>query len=78
MSMLATCPIGLSIVGGLIDMSFWPDRPYNDLPPLPPREDVETKAMLKACISARAALAELRVSGQLIPNQAVLINWGCG
>nr|WP_272214564.1 Fic family protein [Marinicella sp. W31]MDC2880188.1 Fic family protein [Marinicella sp. W31] len=30
--------------------------------------------MLKACISARAALAELRVSGQLIPNQSVLIN----
>ncbi|MCV3242074.1 hypothetical protein OHD58_19430 [Mesorhizobium sp. ZC-5] len=30
--------------------------------------------MLKACIAARAALAELRVSGQLIPNQAVLVN----
>jgi Fic family protein len=55
-------------------MSFRPDRPYNDLPPLPPREDVETKTVLKACIAARAALAELRVSGQLIPNQAVLIN----
>ena len=55
-------------------MPFRPDRPYNDLPPLPPREDVETKAVLKACIAARAALAELRVSGQLIPNQAVLIN----
>ena len=55
-------------------MPFRPDRAYNDLPPLPPREDVETKAVLKACIAARAALAELRVSGQLIPNQAVLIN----
>lgn len=55
-------------------MPFRPDRPYNDLPPLSPREDVETKAVLKACIEARAALAELRVSGQLIPNQAVLIN----
>lgn len=31
-------------------------------------------AVLKRCIAARAALAELRVSGQLIPNQAVLIN----
>ncbi|WP_352965773.1 Fic/DOC family N-terminal domain-containing protein [Mesorhizobium sp. M1393] len=30
--------------------------------------------VLKACIAAHAALAELRVSGQLIPNQAVLIN----
>jgi len=64
----------MSIEQGLIDMSFRPDRPYNDLPPLPPRQDVETKAVLKACIEARAALAELRISGQLIPNQAVLIN----
>lgn len=55
-------------------MPFQPNRPYNDLPILPPYKDVETKAVLKACIAARAALAELRVSGQLIPNQAVLIN----
>ena len=55
-------------------MPFRPDRPYNDLPALPPKEDVETKAVLKACIAARAALAELKVSGELIPNQSVLIN----
>jgi Fic family protein len=55
-------------------MPFRPDRPYNDLPPLPPQDDVETKAVLKACIAARAALAELRISGHLIPNQSVLIN----
>lgn len=30
--------------------------------------------VVPASIAARAALAELRVSGQLIPNQAVLIN----
>lgn len=57
-----------------MDMSFDPARPYNDLPALPPTRDVETKAVLKACIEARAALAELRISGQLIPNQSVLIN----
>jgi hypothetical protein len=34
-------------------MSFRPDQPYNDLPVLPPREDVETKAVLKACIEPR-------------------------
>ena len=72
--MSTTYPPDMSMARGLIDMPFRPDRPYNDLPPLPPREDVETKAVLKACIAARAALAELRVSGQLIPNQAVLIN----
>lgn len=55
-------------------MTFRPEHPYNDLPSLPPREDVETKAVLKACIAARASLVELRVSGQLIPNQSVLIN----
>lgn len=55
-------------------MTFRPDRPFNDLPTLPPAQDIETKAVLKACIEARAALAELRVSGQIIPNQAVLIN----
>jgi len=72
--MPTTYPPGVSIAKGLIDMPFRPDRPYNDLPALPPGQDVETKAVLKACIAARAALAELRVSGQLIPNQAVLIN----
>jgi len=59
---------------GFIDMSFDPARPYNDLPALPPSQDVETKAVLKACVGARAALAELKISGQLIPNPSVLIN----
>lgn len=55
-------------------MRFEPSRPYNDLPPLPPKQDVETRAVLKACIEARAAVAELRQAGALIPNQGVLIN----
>ena len=55
-------------------MPFRPDRPYNDLPALPPKAEVESKAVLKACIEARAALAELKVAGGLIPNQAMLIN----
>jgi Fic family protein len=50
------------------------NRPYNDLPPLPPTIEIETKAVLKRCASARAELAELRVAGQLIPDQMVLIN----
>ena len=72
--MPATYPGDVSRKRELIDMPFSQGRPYNDLPPLPPHKDVETKAILKACIAARAALAELRVSGQLIPNQSVLIN----
>jgi len=50
-----------------------PDRPYNDLPPLPPLLELETHAVLKRCISARAALAELKQAAELIPNQAMLI-----
>jgi Fic family protein len=46
--------------------SFDPARAYNDLPPLPPRADLETRAVLKACIEASRAVAE--------PNQDVLIN----
>ncbi len=55
-------------------LSDWrPDRPYNALPDLPPSIDVETKAVLKRCIGARAAIAELRQAAELIPNQSVLI-----
>ena len=55
-------------------MTFDPNRPFNDLPDLPPASETETKAILRSCITARAALAELRVSGGLIPNQAMLVN----
>lgn len=52
------------------------DRPYQELPPLPPPESVhlESKAILKQCILARAALAELKQAGELIPNQSILIS----
>jgi Fic family protein len=51
-----------------------PDQPYNDLPLLPPQIDLETKAILKQCITARAALAELKQAAELIPNTGILIN----
>ena len=51
-----------------------PDFPYNDLPQLPPAHDLESKAALKRCIVARAALAELKQAAELIPNQSMLIN----
>ncbi len=50
------------------------DRPYNRLPTLPPSEELETRAVLKKCITARAALAELKQAAQRIPNQTMLIN----
>lgn len=56
-------------------MSWMPERSYNQLPPLPPDTAlVETRRVLKACIKARAALAELNTSGELLPDQRLLIN----
>ena len=50
------------------------DRPYNQLPTLPPTVELETRAVLKRCIEARTALAELKQAAELIPNQRMLIN----
>lgn len=55
--------------------NFDPNFPYNDLPPLsPPIELIETTAILKKCIDARVALAELKQAAELIPNATVLVN----
>jgi Fic family protein len=51
-----------------------PRTPYDDLPLLPPKADLETRTILKKCIGARTALAELRLTGQLIPDPSVLIH----
>ena len=48
--------------------------PYNALPPLPPTLELETKPVMKALVGARAALAEFKQAGELIPNQSILIN----
>lgn len=56
-------------------MSRWrADRPWNGLPKLPPRTELESKTVLKRCVTARAALAELKQAAALIPNPAMLIN----
>jgi Fic family protein len=56
-------------------MSFDSARPFDALPQLPPpTELVETPAILKKCIKARVALAELKQAAELIPNAAVLAN----
>jgi len=56
-------------------LPIWtPDHPFNDLPRLPPELDLESKAVLKRCVTARAALAGLKQAAELIPNQSMLIN----
>ncbi len=56
-------------------VDFDPKVPFNGLPMLPPPlEVVETTEILKICINARVALAELKQAAELIPNSAVLVN----
>jgi Fic family protein len=55
-------------------MKFDPHKPYNELPLLPPKADIETKAILKKTVYAGRKLAELKGIGSTIPNQAMLIN----
>ncbi len=55
-------------------MPFTRDTPYNELPPLPPIDELETKAVLKAVVSAGRALAELKVKCTQIPNPSILID----
>lgn len=49
------------------------DLPYNDLPPLPPKTDIETKSILKKTINANKALAELRGWSFNQPNPLLLL-----
>lgn len=65
----------VSTKGEFTNMNWQPDQPYNTLPTLPPPvEAVENRTILKACIPARAALAELKQAGELLPDQSLLIN----
>lgn len=55
-------------------MTWQPAAPYNDLPALPPSVEIETKAVLKAAIESRAALASLDQAAKRMTNPTVLIN----
>jgi len=51
-----------------------PDKPFNDLPSLPPKQDFESKDILKQCVKSHSSLAKLDQACKLIPNQTILIN----
>ncbi|MBB2894253.1 Fic family protein [Flexivirga oryzae] len=56
-------------------MSWSPQVPYNELPPLPPPGlDLEPKPVLKATVEARVALATLAEEGRQLPNPTILIH----
>jgi Fic family protein len=54
-------------------MVFNRSQSYNHLPPLPPDVLLETHEILKKAIHAHRILAELKHVGNLLPNQAILI-----
>jgi Fic family protein len=55
-------------------MEFDRNKPYNKLPKLPPKVELDSKAILKNTIEASRALAELKGAGKEIPNQKILID----
>ena len=55
-------------------IAWHPEHAHNQLPALPPVRELESRTVLKACIEARTALAELKQAAELISNQAMLIN----
>jgi Fic family protein len=55
-------------------MMFNSLQPFNNLPKLPPKADIETARLLKKAASARSALGELKGVGKLLPNEAILLN----
>jgi Fic family protein len=55
-------------------MTYRNNEPHNDLPLLPPRAALETVRVMRRCVTASRALAELKGAGNLIPNQSILIN----
>lgn len=58
-----------------MSIEWRPEVAYNQLPSLPPAGvDLESRTVLKQCIMARAAVAELKQAAELIPNQSILIN----
>jgi Fic family protein len=55
-------------------MHFSPDKPFNQLPDLPPQVELETPRVLKATTRASRALAELKGRTHTIPNPTILLN----
>lgn len=53
---------------------FNPNIPWNDIPELPPAADLESRAILKACISSMTELSKANALVKRLPNEAVLVN----
>ncbi len=51
-----------------------PTEPYQSLPALPPEQEVETPAVLKELVSARASLAAMEQAARRLPNPEILLS----
>ncbi len=51
-----------------------PSAPYNDLPTLPPRADLETRSVLRDLNIASRALAELKGAARSVPGPQILLD----
>lgn len=58
----------------VIFMKIDRNKPFNQLPPLPPKQEIETISILKRATSSHRYLAELKGIANAIPNQTILIN----
>ena len=55
-------------------MAYHPEIPFNNLPALPPKANIETVAILKKTISASRALSGLKEAITRLPNPTLLID----
>lgn len=55
-------------------MVYDPKIPYDELPLLPPKREINTEDVLIQCIKSSRALGELKGAGTMLPDQSVLIN----
>ncbi len=55
-------------------MTYHPQKPYNELPPLPPSADIETGKIVKKLISSSRALSELKGAITNLPNPTLFID----
>lgn len=53
---------------------FRADTPYNELPPLPPNGDLETKPIMRKVIRASRALSELNGALRNLPNPTLFLD----
>ena len=53
---------------------FDPNTPWNSIPELPPAADIESRDILKACISASSELARVNALVKILPNESVLVH----